>query len=184
VSDILSRYNIHLTDLVNIYKNKIDVPLVNDLHKFSILGQIDKSFRKLFLHNVIFYVCQEIVETRCKEKIILYYCEKEFLQQKLNIFEHYNKHAINYELSNVFKIIKNKIPIRYFSSDTPMLELKSLLKDKNGKAVDVVNKIRHLSDKKVSYSFLKAKSFCNKNGLVFLVKEYFEKLKTKHLFIS
>lgn len=184
MSDILGRYNIYLIDLVSVYKNKIDVSLVNDLHKFSVLGQVDKSFRKLFLHNIIFYVCQEIIDTKCREKIILYFCEKDFLQQKLNIFEHYNKHAINYELSSVFRVIKNKIPIRYFNSDIPLLELKTLLKDKNGKALDIVNKIRHLSDKKVSYSFLKAKSFCNKNGLVFLVKEYFEKLKTKQLFIS
>lgn len=184
MSDALSRNNIFLLDLVDVFKSKIDVPLVNDLHKFSVLGKADKSFKKLFLHNVIYYICQDIIETKSREKIILYFNEKAFLNEKLTIFDHYGKHLINYEFLNIFKMIKNKIPIRFYNSSISLTEFRALLKDKNGKAIDILNNLKNQTNNKYSYSFLKAKSFCTKNGLLFLVKDYFEKLKTKQLFIS
>lgn len=182
--NILERNNIFIIDLVKLFQDKIDIPLVNDLHKFTILGKVDKTFKRLFLHNIIFYTCTEIIGTKCREKIILFFNEKEFLNQKMCIFENYNKHLLAYEFCNVFKTIKGKIPIRFYNSEISLSEFKELLREKNGKSIDILNKLKQLSNAKCSYSFLKAKSFCNKHGLQFLVKEYFERLKTKQLFIS
>jgi DNA-directed RNA polymerase specialized sigma54-like protein len=183
-SEILSKYNLSILDLVKIFKDKIDVTVVNELYMYGCLGKFDKTIKKLLLHNLIFILCQDIIDSKCKEKIIIYLNKEAFLQQNMNLFEHYKGEDIFNEIDKILRHIKRVLPMRVFKSEISAKEFLDLLKERNGKGIDVLNKLRQCSNNKFSYSFNRAKSFCYKNGLVFLVEDYFERLKTKQLFIS
>ena len=183
-SEILSKYNLSILDLVKIFKDKIDVTIVNELYMYGCLVKFDKTIKKLLLHNLIFILCQEIINSKCKEKIIIYLNKEAFLRQNINLFEHYKGEDIFNEIEKILRHIKRVLPMRVFNSEISASEFLDLLKERNGKGIDVLNKLRQCSNNKFSYSFNRAKSFCYKNGLVFLVEDYFERLKTKQLFIS
>jgi hypothetical protein len=183
-SEILSKYNLHILDLVKIFKEKIDVTLVNELYMYGCLGKFDKTIKKLLLHNLIFILCQDIINSRCKEKIIIYLNKEAFLQQNMSLFEHYKGEDVFNEINKILRQVKRILPIRVFNSEISANEFLDLLKERNGRGIDVLNKLKQCSNIKFSYSFNRAKSFCHKNGLIFLVEDYFERLKTKQLFIS
>jgi len=180
-----SQYNFKLLNFNYIFARKIEVNLINDLHKFDLLKEkISNHAKKFFYHHIIHSLCEELLNNPCTEKTIIYFNNTQL--EQLHIFKYFKEEDVLKTLNNVLAKIKKLLPIKMFITNISFDFLTHLLSSNDGRGIEVINSIRSYMDSVniENYTFAKVKTFTKQNDLVFLNKEYFNQLKTKQLLIS
>lgn len=179
-----NQYNFRLLNFNYIFARKIEVNLINDLHKFDLLkDRITSHARKFFLHHIILTLCEELLNDASKEKTIIYFNNTQLDQ--FHIFKYFKEEDVLKVLNTVLLKVKRLLPLKVFITNISFDFLTHLLSTNDGRGIETINNIRSYMDSVniENYTFAKIKTFTLKNDLTFLNKDYFNRLKTKQLLI-
>jgi len=179
-----SQYNFRLLNFNYIFARKIEVNLINDLHKFGLLKEkISGSAKNFFYHHIILSLCEELLNNPSTEKTVIYFNNTQLDQ--FHFFKYFKEEDVLKTFNIVLSKIKRLLPIKMFITNISFDFLTHLLSSQDGRGIEIINSIRSYMDSVniESYTFAKVKTFTKQNDLVFLNKEYFNQLKTKQLLI-
>jgi len=177
------QYNFKILNFCFIFKN-IEKDLINDLHNFNLLnGKINSSVKKLFFHHTILGLCEYLLNDKSREKNVVYFNSDQ--TGNWQILKYYEEEKFIELLSNIISKIKKLLPIKIFTSNISFEFLTYLLQKNDGRSEELIVKIRSFinSVNLERYTFSKILTFTKENDLVFLNKQYFNRLKAKQLII-
>ena len=179
-----SQYNFRLLNFNYIFSRKIEVNIINDLHKFDLLkDRITSHAKKFFYHHIIHTLCEELLNNKTKEKTVIYFNNTQLDQ--FHIFKYFKEEDILKLLNTILLKVKKLLPLKIYLTNISFDFLIHLLSKNAGRGIETISSIRNYIDSVniENYTFAKVKTFTKKNDLVFLNKEYFNQLKTKQLLI-
>lgn len=186
----LDEIGITLTNFKKIFAS-IETKLINDCHDLKLLhtkkskyliNLTDKDVKKLLMHHTIYEVCEEVISSKDKKKNVILFRPFE-PSDTFEILTYVSLSELNKQLVSIIESIKKTLPIQIviFKKEVSFHRLKEKLEKKDGDTTELIYKI--LSNMTaINISFEKVKKFANKNGLRFLSREYFDKIRTKQLF--
>jgi hypothetical protein len=164
---------------------KVEVDIINDLYKYSLLKErITTNAKQFFYHHIIFGICEYLLNEKINEKSIIYFNNTQL--EPLLLLKYFKEEDLKSLLDQILCKIKKLLPIKVYLSNISFEFLEHLLVKNEGRGVEVINNIRSYLDSVniERYTFAKVKTFTKRNNLIFLNKEYFNQLKTKQLLIS
>jgi len=177
------QYNFKLINFNSILR-KAEINIVNDLYKYHLLkDRITTTAKQFFYHHLIFELCEFVLNSKSKEKYIVYFNNTQL--ESTILTKYFKEEDILKLLNQITLKIKRLLPIKVFITNTSLEFLNHLIEKNDGRGIEVINSIRAYIDNVniERYTFLKVKTFLKKNNLVFLSKDYFNQLKTKQLLI-
>lgn len=178
------QYNFRLINFNHLYSKHIELKLIDDLHKYNLLGpKIRTDARKFFYHHVIHGICEYLLNDKSTEKNVIYFNNTQL--EGFKILKYFKEEDVLKLINSMLVKIKKILPIKVFITNISFEFLSHLLSKNDGRGVEVINGIRNYIDNVniEKFTFNKVKTFTKKNNLVFLNKEYFNHLKTKQLLI-
>ena len=103
----------------------------------------------------------------------------------LQLFKYFKEDEVRDVVEQIIRRIKILLPIRVFITNISYDFLQHLIDKKDGRGVEVISGLRTYIDSVnyEKYTFNRVLTFTKRNDLVFLSKEYFDKLKAKQLII-
>ena len=177
-------YNLRILDFASIYKKYAEPKLIDDVNRYDLIkdNQLNiksTDVKRLFYHHIIFELCEYILNSKSKEKVVILYCDKIPIESDLLKYIPLNDRMkfFNTLISKIMKML----PLKILSANISFGLLK---RNKNsGECADIVTAAKCIADKydisKFTYS--KARYFANANGLEYLSNNYFKKVKSKQL---
>jgi hypothetical protein len=134
----------------------------------------NKDLKRLILHNMIYGVCEEIINHRTKNKKVIIFRPLN-RTDTFEILEYTTLPEINKLLLKIIGDIKKILPIQIvvLSDKISFQQLKEKLDQRDGETVELINKI-FLSMEPKWTSFEKVKTFAEKHKLTFLNRGYFD----------
>lgn len=178
------QYNFRIIDLNSIFIKAIEVNLINDLHRFDLFkGRINSHAKKFFYHHMIYSLCEFLLHDKSKEKTVIYFNNTQM--SDLELFNYFKEDEVQNVVEQVMRRIKIILPIRIFITNISYDFLQHLMDKKDGRGVEAINSLRAYVDSVdyEKYTFSRVLTFTKRNDLMFLSKEYFDKLKAKQLMI-
>lgn len=181
---VIREHNVHVLNFNYIFKHHIERDLIDDLHRYELLGdRKDTTIKRLFYHHNIFNLCNFLLRSSGKEKLIVFFdCNSIY---DTEISKYISEEKVKKYLQMVFKKVKSVLPIRVFDSTFAFdyFVFKFLKKDGIGK--ETLYKIKKTIDTNDfnKFTFEKCKKFVKREGLLFLDKHYFNTLKSKQLLL-
>jgi hypothetical protein len=178
------QYNFRIVDFNSIFIKKIEVDLINDLHRFELFkSRITSHAKKFFYHHIIFGLCEFLLHEKAKEKTIIYFNNTQM--SDLELFKYFKEDEVRDVVEQIIRRIKILLPIRVFITNISYDFLQHLIDRKDGRGVEVINSLKAYMDSvnHEKYTFSRVLTFTKRNDLVFLSKEYFDKLRAKQLII-
>jgi len=176
------QYNFRILNFSYIFK-AIEKDLIDDLHKYQLFkNRINSTAKKLFYHHIIFGVCNSLLNDKSKEKTIIYFNNQ---LGNFQIFKYFDEDEVLKTITVIVKKMKQLLPIKIFISSISFEFLAHLLQKNDGRSEELIANIRsYLNSINLErYTFSKVLTFTKKNDLVFLNKEFFNRLKAKQLII-
>jgi hypothetical protein len=180
------QFNLQLISFESIFK-KIEVELINDLSRYQLIPakRITRDIKKLLYHHVFYGISEYLLNLKTKERVILLKRKQSNYSDTL-ILQYFSKDDIQKHIDQVAIQVTKLLPISMYGYDNiEFCSLKSLYKDRNGDAVELIERIRSFMWSKdfmrSFYTFSKVKGFAKRNELTFLSERYFNQLKTKQL---
>lgn len=140
------------------------------------LKKLDPSFKRLIKHHVIHLVCERIRKayTRGNLRNIIY-THREAFERSCQLPSVYMERAVWHALVD----IESKLPIRVYFAKYSYEDFTNPLIS-SGVVKEVKRELIQLAEKDYdTFTFEKIKKFTEKEGLVYLNKEYFQGLKSK-----
>lgn len=177
------QYNFRLVNFNHIMR-KVEVDIINDLHKYHLLrDRITTNAKLFFYHHVIFGICEYLLNDKSNEKTIIYFNNTQL--ETLAIARYFKEEDILKLLDQILSKVKKLLPIKVYLTNISFEFLHHLLSKNEGRGLETLSNIRAYIDSVniERYTFAKVKTFTKKNNLIFLNKEYFNQLKTKQLLI-
>ena len=173
----LDTHNITLIDFYSVV-TECELDIINDLYVLELLDGLNfmkKDTKKVFYFYIIKKICEFLVETREKNKIIFYFNEDSI--PKTEITQYCNNFRFKSFIRTIAKKVNQLFPVKIYFNDLEFSEFKS----NSGETKDVVMQIREkLNSFKVeNYTFSKIKLFTQKYELTYLSKDYFCQVKVK-----
>ena len=178
------QYNFRLINF-NFIMRKVEVDIINDLYKYSLLKErITTNAKQFFYHHIIFGICEYLLNEKINEKSIIYFNNTQL--EPLLLLKYFKEEDLKNLIDQILFRVKKLLPIKIYLSNISFEFLEHLLVKNEGRGVEVINNIRSYLDSVniERYTFAKVKTFTKRNNLIFLNKEYFNQLKTKQLLIS
>lgn len=180
----LCHHNLHILNYSFIFKKYVERNFINDFFIMK-LNEIkkDSTARKLFVHHNILSVCEHILKTKKKGRVVLFFDFNNLLDSEIT--KYIDESKLNDYFKYVYIKIKTLLPIRIFYSSYSLEYLNEKLVKKDGLAIETFLKIKALSETHgfEKYTFEKCKKFVKKEGLTFLDTTYFNSLKSKQLLL-
>jgi len=176
------QYNFRIVDFNSIFIKKIEVDLINDLHRFELFkNRITSHAKKFFYHHIIFGLCEFLLHERAKEKTIIYFNNTQM--SELELFKYFKEDEVRDVVEQIIRRIKILLPIRVFITNISYDFLQHLIDKKDGRSVEVINNLKAYMDSvnHEKYTFSRVLTFTKRNDLVFLSKEYFISLEQNNL---
>ena len=171
--------------LLNFYfiLHKCEPLLISSLSEYGLLDhkKITKDAKTLFLHHIVFNMCEHILNLKTKEKTVVYYTEQ--VPDNLEILNYYRKDDVNKCLLFVLSKARQYLPLRIHFNHMSFSEV-CLLKE--GEKAEITANVKNTigSSDLTQFSFGKTNAFTKANNLSFLNKEYFNTIKTKQLLLT
>lgn len=178
------QYNFRLINFNHLFEKKIEINIINDLHKYNLINpKISAQAKKFFYHHIIFGICEQLLTERSSEKNVVYFNNTQI--ENLQILKYYSEQDILKTVNNILLKIRKLLPIKIFTTNISFEFLSHLLSKNDGRGSEVVLNVKNYIDKFdiEKFTFSKIKTFTKKNDLLFLNKDYFNRLKTKQLLI-
>ena len=138
--------------------------------------------KKLLQHYIIFGTCEEIINLKTKSKKVIFYRPFEE-SDTFETIQHAGLKSLNSQMLAIVKNIKRLLPIQtiIFEKEISFHQLKEKLDKKDGETTEIINRIL-CNMTAINISFEKIKTFARKNGLKFLSRDYFERIRVKQLY--
>lgn len=179
---VFSEKNLRLICLSKLYiKNEPN--LINALYSYNLLnvGKLNKDIVSLFLHYSILGVCNEVLEIKSVEKIVLYFNDNDF--KKCELLRYFSYKEVSLLFKKLVKCIEKYLPLRLYIGNVEFNHIKNI---KNGEKEELIVLLQDVVNKvDISrYTFSKLYQFTKKNNLTYLNKEYFNTLKSKQLLLT
>ena len=186
MSIVLPLQNIRILDFQHIFKSSVETQLLNDLHEFNLIkdNKVNikhKEVKRLFYHHTIYGLCENILKLKCKQRVVVYYCQ--IIPPGKHLPTHINIQDLQeFFNSLILKIIK-MLPIKFLVGDRSFNIIKQDMNHDSGKAADISGMAQSTVDNfDISkYTFTKARYFAKRYGLNYLSTNYFNKIKNKQL---
>jgi len=68
------QYNFQILDFYSLFHKKIEVNIINDLHKYGLFKNRITTHAKLFFyHHIILEICEYLLHNKAREKNIIYF---------------------------------------------------------------------------------------------------------------
>lgn len=185
----LPRHNLKLIDYAEIFKTKIETPLLNDLESYELIKEDvvnlkNKDVKRLLYHHIIHELCEYVLSVKGNDKIVIVYSTTSGHTKHLH---RYIEESTLLEFSNKFiNRISKMLPIKIMQIQTTFKNVNDVMELKTGECYEIINCAVMLSENfdTGSFSFNKARYFAKKYGLDFLSNNYFKKIKNKQLIFS
>lgn len=178
------QYNFRLINFNHLFEKKIEVNIINDLHRFNLMKpKISVQAKKFFYHHIIFGICEQLLNEKTSEKNVVYFNNTQI--ENLQILKYFSEKDVLSTINSILLKIRKLLPIKIFTTNISFEFLSHLLSKNDGRGSEVVLNVKNYLDKFdiEKFTFSKIKTFTKKNDLVFLNKDYFNRLKTKQLLI-
>ena len=103
----------------------------------------------------------------------------------LELFNYFKEDEVRDVVEQAMRRIKIILLVRVYITNISYDFLMHLMDKKDGRSVEIINSLRSYVDivDYEKYTFSRVLTFTKRNDLVFLSKEYFDKLKAKQLMI-
>jgi hypothetical protein len=185
VSDLyLKLYDLNLINFNEMFSKEIQFDIINDLHKFELLDKSinNKDTNKIFLHYIIYHICNKILKMNSKSVIFFNYNQLD----ECELMKYYSEKDILTVMLKIINKLNNLLPIILHISKLSIDYLKHLIEIGDGKSFLTINSIRLKCDKldTAKYTFSGVKKMTKKYDLTFLNNDYFNRLSTKLLLIK
>lgn len=180
----LKRYNLNLINYGYIYKNHIEIPLLNDLHRFQLfpLDLSHKDTKRICYHYLIQGLCNYVLLHKQVERNVIVFNQ----HHSFNTSESKNFISVK-ELSDFVTPLNNKLqsilPIVFYNHQNSFIVLLNQIKNKTGEGVQCLNEMSQLIQqtrlKDISYD--KIFKLTKKYDLRKLNAEFFKNLQNSRL---
>lgn len=132
--------------------------------------------KRIVKHHVIYLICERMRKANSKGKLRnIIYANREEFERTCNLTSVYEERAVWHALSG----IESKLPIRVLFAKYSYEDFTNPLIS-TGVVKEVKHTLAALAEKDYDmFTFEKIKKFTEKEGLVYLNKEYFQSLKSK-----
>ena len=181
----LPSYNVNLIDYFEIFKQRTDKHVINDLHKCDMLKSnlsiYNKTVKAALMHHVIKDMCDHILDVDKPGKNLIIFSTQ---LPKLEITSYINEIRFIDFTEKLVKRFSKLLPINiYFSSNHSASQLYKIISEKDGLAVETTIKLDTFIDKQQTrrLDYTKLAKITKKYGLNFLSKTYFKKIEKRQL---
>lgn len=187
VSDlIIPQNNISIISFAKIYRNTFSEGFLKNIQDYSIknISLKNKDVKKLFVHNLIFSICEEIRKSKAMERNIIYFSTTSIPHTFLNEF--INEEEIIVFIEKILLKIKKILPINIVITSNSFEYFCYLINNNKAEGIDILyNMMSIINNSNVEkFTFQKIKAFTKKYGLTFLSNVYFNDIKSKQLLIK
>jgi len=183
---IISQHNLCVLNFSDIYKKRFLNNFHNNFMEYKIknINIKNKDVRKLISHNVIYSICEEILNKQVNEKIVIYFSTTTIPHTFINEF--INEEEILQYLEKLLLRIRKIIPVNIYISSNSFDYFVFLINKQKAEGIDILYNMISLleTNKNQKFTFEKIKSFSKKFGLTFLSNVYFNDIKSKQLLIK
>jgi len=184
----LPRHNLTLIDFCDIFKSKIETPLMNDLESHSLIKEDhinlkNRDTKRLFYHHIIYELCDYVLAVKGNNKLVIVYSTTTVPTQHIH---EYVTESDLMDFSNKFiDRVSKMLPIKILQVDTTFKDVSEIIELQTGECFELINNAIHLSESFDigSFSFAKARYFSKKYGLTFLSNNFFKQIKQKQLIL-
>jgi len=183
---LLPQHNFCVLNFNRIFRETFVPEMMQSLYSYKIndrrLG--NKDFKKLFVHNLIHVLCEEIIKTNTLEKIVIYFNTTTLPHTELNA--HINDEELIHFMEKIIAKIGKLLPLRIYITSHTFDYFAQLIHKNDARSVEIINNIRSLSDNinLEKYTFQKVRIFAKKFGLTFLSDVYLNNIKSKQLLLK
>jgi hypothetical protein len=181
-------HNIKLIDFSGIFKQHIEVELINELDEFKLIkdGKINirnKHVKRLLYHYIIKGLCDYVLSVKGTSKIIVIYSTTTPPTSQLNTY--IDTMDIQYFFNRFISKIIKMLPIKFLYTDSTFNTIRASIRKSNGDCADIINNAKSIIDSfdTSKYTFTKARYFAKRYGLVYLSNNFFHQIKNKQLII-
>jgi len=185
----LSNYGLHLINFQDIF-TKAYKNIVNDLfvyEKFHDHNVRMQDTKRIYYYHLIKQLCDDVVDTKTSNKIVIYYCEKDVKCDFSQVANKKTRHIKRDKrpefvlfMSRFFKQIKHIVPVRVYIGDVKFDTFIQYYNTNKGKYLETVNKIRTVKQHK-NFDFSRFKKFASKHELTYLTEQYINQVKVKSM---
>jgi len=182
---LLENHNIKIVNF-NAYLNQIGYQCINELYDCGLIENnivnLNKPVvRRIFYHNIIHFICEDILYSKSKIALIV----QPDINEAQELYNYCNEEQLTKLLRTILIKVQKMLPVLIIFQEKA-LDF-GILKDKilrdEGEGSELILIILETGNKigNRNYSFEKIKKFGSKYGLNFLSYKYFNQLKTKQL---
>lgn len=173
---------IRVVSFVSLYVERIERILLQDIRKYSCTPRIlDKTAERLVAHHILHGLCEYILSQESDTKIVILYCSQEFIDT--SSYDAYSD--IGEYITTLSKVIKAKLPIRWYTSSITLHHLQSCLRLNKDVGMKTLYDIKSLCNTDyTSFLFRGIRQYTKKHGLKFLNEQYFCNLRAKMLIVT
>jgi hypothetical protein len=183
---VIPQNNICVVSFTKIYKERFIEGFLKNLQDYSIKNITfkNKDIRRLFVHNIIHSICEEILESRVNEKCIVYFSTTSLPHSFINDFV--NEEEVLVFLEKLFNKIKKMLPVSILVTSNSFEYFCYLLDKNKAEGTELLYSMISIinSSNFDKFTFQKIKNFSKKYGLTFLSNMYFNDIKSKQLLIK
>ena len=181
LKEYLELKNIGLLEFNILFRN-IEKVLLDDFSNYKLIinNKVDvakSDIKKLILHNLIFGICESIINYKHGKKCVLIINDN-FLDNS-EIIQYTDKSELIDLIQSNLKQISKLLPIPVMFIHDDILSLNN----NSGEVMEfkciLLSKLNDLDSK--NYSFRKIRKFCSDNELTFLTSEYFNNINSHQI---
>lgn len=182
----LPQYNLQIISFDKVYSEKFIKNFFNNCEEYRIkeITLKNKDVKKLMYHNTIYAICEEIIQTKVKEKSIIFFSTSTLAKTDLNNYINEEELLIFFEL--LLRKLSKILPVKVFITSNTFSYFTHIWKKYDAKGVELLNNIKAFAEK-IDYSkftFKRIRLFSHRYGLTFLSSVYFNALKSKQLLLK
>lgn len=178
-----SHYNLNIINLSDVYRENIDISLINDLHKYDLLDKsINSSIRQLFYYHVIYGICRSITANSAGNNLVFFFNFSELVDTE--IVKYFDRDKMQNLFKQTLQALEQMLPIIIYTST--YIEFDQLHTKFTDDMMDIMHNMIQLveSRKDKNFTFEKILKFTKKHKLTFLNTNYFNQIKTKVLLLT
>lgn len=175
---LLPNIGVCTIDFATLFTSRIRAPFFELFEKYNIplFVALDSTAKRLIKHHIIHSVCERVRKANAHGKLrTVIYCNREEFEQTANLPSVYLERAVWHAVTD----IESKLPIRillakYSYNDFVNPHIST------GVVKEIKQALAVLAEKDFSnFTYDKIHKFTEREGLVYLNKEYFQSLKSK-----
>ena len=171
---------VSVIDFSSLYTTAIEKKFVADIKTYNLdSSKIAGDVSRLLKHHIIHGVCEAIKSCSSSQKCIVYFCSLDL--KSTSTYDLFGSGIISL-IEKILEDIKNKLPIRVYTTKITFKYYTELKKQNKNKGIAITEELVLYGNKEQNgYTFNKVKKYASRNGLTFLNQSYFNSITNKML---